>query len=119
MVWEVIQVPFYQLKIHYLGHLISDAGIYMDPTKVEAIMEWPAPSNVPEVHSLMGLTGYYQWFVEGFSKIENMIVEIAEEEQEVFWDREMRGSISEAQRVVENNTDTKGLGYGRGLLGMH
>jgi hypothetical protein len=32
---------FYQSKIHYLGHVISDEGIIVDPTKVEAIMEWP------------------------------------------------------------------------------
>ena len=34
--------------------------------------------------------------------------EIAKEEQEVCLDREMRGSISEAQGVVNDNTDTKG-----------
>jgi hypothetical protein len=45
--------------------------------------------------------------------------EIAEEEQEVCLDREMREIISEAQRVVDNNTDTKGPWHGRRLLGMH
>jgi len=29
-------------------------------------MEWPAPMNVPEVHSFMGLAGYYRWFIEYF-----------------------------------------------------
>ena len=61
----------------------------MDPTKFEAIMEWPMPTNVIEVRSFMGLEGYYRWFVEGFSKIANRH-RIAEEEQEVFLDREMR-----------------------------
>jgi hypothetical protein len=28
--------------IHYLGHVIFDEGIAMDPMKLEAIMEWPA-----------------------------------------------------------------------------
>jgi hypothetical protein len=48
----------------------------MDPIKVEAIMEWHAPMNVPEVRSFMGLVGYYRWFVKGFSKIENLITEL-------------------------------------------
>ena len=37
---------FYQSKIHYLGNIISGEGITMDPVKVEAIMEWPAPKNI-------------------------------------------------------------------------
>jgi hypothetical protein len=45
----------------------------VDPTKVEDIMEWPAPTNVLEVHSFMGLAGYYRQFVKGFLKIENPI----------------------------------------------
>jgi hypothetical protein len=67
---------FYQLRNHYIGHAISGEGIVVDPTKVEAIMEWPAPMNVIEVRSFMGLAGYYRWFVEGFSKIENPITKL-------------------------------------------
>jgi hypothetical protein len=36
----------YQSRIHYLGHVIFGNGIVVDPTKVEAIMEWPAPTKV-------------------------------------------------------------------------
>jgi hypothetical protein len=42
----------------------------MDPVKVDAIRKCPASTNVPEVCNFTGLTGYYQRFVEGFSKIE-------------------------------------------------
>jgi hypothetical protein len=38
---KLSKCSFYQSKIHYLGHVISDEGIAMDPAKVEAIMEWP------------------------------------------------------------------------------
>jgi hypothetical protein len=39
-------------------------------------MEWPVPMNVTEVRSVIGLSGYYRWFVEGFSKIANLIMEL-------------------------------------------
>jgi hypothetical protein len=54
---------FYQSNIHYLGNVISGEGIDVDPTKVEVIMEWPAPTNVPKVRRFMGLVGYYRRFV--------------------------------------------------------
>jgi hypothetical protein len=57
----------------------------VDPTKVEAIMEWPAPTNVSEVHSFMGLAGYYRWFVKGFSKIENPIMELQKKNKKLVW----------------------------------
>jgi hypothetical protein len=50
---------FYQSKIYYLGHIIYGEGISVDPMKVEAIIEWPSPTNVQEVHRFMGLAGYY------------------------------------------------------------
>jgi hypothetical protein len=57
----------------------------VDPMKVEAIMEWPAPTNVPEVCSFMGLAGYYRWFVEGFSKIANPITELQKKNKKFVW----------------------------------
>ena len=37
---------FYKDNIHYLGHIILDEGISVDPKKIEAIMNWPTPRNV-------------------------------------------------------------------------
>ena len=45
---------FYKDMIHYLGHIISDEGIYVDPEKIEAIMNWPALRNVTDVRSCYG-----------------------------------------------------------------
>ena len=64
---------------------MSDEGIIVDPAKVKAIMEWPAPTNVPEVHSFMGLAGYYRCFVEGFSKIANPITKLQKKNKKFVW----------------------------------
>ena len=51
----------------FLGHVISEAGIFVDPRKIEAIVNWKQPKNVFEVRSFLGLVGYYRRFVEYFS----------------------------------------------------
>ena len=65
---------FYKDRIHYLGHIISDKGISIDPKKIEAMMSWPNPRKLKNVRSFMGLAGYCKRFTEGYSigKVESM-----------------------------------------------
>ncbi|TYJ99707.1 ty3-gypsy retrotransposon protein [Cucumis melo var. makuwa] len=35
-------------------------GVFVDPAKIEAVTSWPRPSTVSEVHSFLGLVGYYR-----------------------------------------------------------
>ena len=52
---KLIKCDFYKDRIHYLGHIISVEGIYVDPEKIETIMNWPTPRHVSNVRSFMGL----------------------------------------------------------------
>ena len=54
-------------ELSFLGHIVSEEGILVDPKKVEEIIEWKPPRNVIEVRSFLGLAGYYRRFVKGFS----------------------------------------------------
>jgi hypothetical protein len=52
--------------VPFLGHIISNGRISVDPAKVKEIMEWRVPTTVTEIRSSLGLAGYYQRFIEGF-----------------------------------------------------
>ena len=56
-------------SISFLGHVINKEGISVDPSKREAIVNWPTPTNVSEVCSFLRLVGCYRKFVKDFSKI--------------------------------------------------
>ena len=60
---------FWLNQVVFLGHVISEEGISVDPSKVEVVVDWARPTNVSEVRSFLGLVGYYRRFVEGFSRI--------------------------------------------------
>ena len=68
--WEVVVKLS---RIHCLGHVIFGEGIIINPKKVEAIVEFLALMKVQKVRSFLGLARYYRWFIEGFSKIVNLI----------------------------------------------
>ena len=63
---KLSKCDFYKDIIQYLGHIISDEGIPVDPEKTEAIMNWTTPRNVTNVISFMGLARYYRRFIEEF-----------------------------------------------------
>jgi len=56
-------------KVPFLGHILSKEGIAVDPSKVQEVMDWKAPTSVSEVRSFLGLAGYYRRFIPNFSKI--------------------------------------------------
>ena len=64
---KLIKCEFWLREVSFLGHIVSEEGIQVDAKKVEVIIEWKPPRNVTEVHSFLGLAGYYKRFVKGFS----------------------------------------------------
>lgn len=56
-------------EIDYLGHLISNHGVRADPSKLEAMIQWPLPPNLKALRGFLGLIGYYQKFIRNYSII--------------------------------------------------
>ncbi|GJY64718.1 putative reverse transcriptase domain-containing protein [Tanacetum coccineum] len=60
---------FWLQEVQFLGHVVNQNGIHVDPSKIEAVKNWKAPTTPSEICSFLGLTGYYRCFITNFSKI--------------------------------------------------
>ena len=60
---------FWLTEVKFLGHVVSVSGVLVDPEKVEVVMSWARPKSVFEIHSFLGLAGYYRRFIEDFSRL--------------------------------------------------
>jgi hypothetical protein len=56
-------------RVHYLGYIIDQHGVHVDPTKIQVICNWTAPKTLTELQSFLGLANFYHKFVLGFSHI--------------------------------------------------
>lgn len=60
---------FHRQRIKFLGMIITDNGIEMDPEKVRAVQEWEMPTTAQQVLAFLGYTGFYRRFIKDYSHI--------------------------------------------------
>ncbi|GJZ21304.1 putative reverse transcriptase domain-containing protein [Tanacetum coccineum] len=76
---------FWIPKVQFLGHVIDSKGIHVDPAKIESIKDWVSPKSPTEIRQFLGLAGYYQRFIEGFSKIAKPMTKLTQKKVEFVW----------------------------------
>ena len=69
----------------FLGHRISKGMVMMDEGKVQAILDWPAPSKVTELRSFLGLANYYRKFIQGYSKKVAPLTDLLKKDKKWVW----------------------------------
>ncbi|GJT77474.1 putative reverse transcriptase domain-containing protein [Tanacetum coccineum] len=79
---------FWLESVQFLGHVINNKGVHVDPAKVEAIKNWSAPTTPKEVRQFLGLAGYYRRFIEGFSLISKPLTKLTEKNKKYEWGTE-------------------------------
>jgi hypothetical protein len=53
----------------------------MDPSKVQDVLSWKAPTSVSDIRSFLGLAGYYRRFIEGLSKVSKPMTELLKKDK--------------------------------------
>ncbi|GKA15254.1 putative reverse transcriptase domain-containing protein [Tanacetum coccineum] len=79
---------FWLESVQFLGHVINNKGVHVDPAKVEAIRNWSAPTTPKEVRQFLGLAGYYRRFIEGFSLISKPLTKLTQKNKKYEWGTE-------------------------------
>jgi hypothetical protein len=91
---------FFQKQVHYLGHLISEEGVVVDPEKIISIMEWNTPKDVSNIKSFMGLVEYYRRFIKGFSNIGCPITTLQKKGVKFIWTSECEEIFQELKYLL-------------------
>jgi hypothetical protein len=71
--------------VKFLGHTTSKYGIFVDPSKVQEVMDWKPPKFVHQILSFLGLVGYYRRFIPDFSRIAKPMTELVKKGVKFVW----------------------------------
>ena len=78
---------FGMTQVQYLGYIIDEGGMHVDPTKIQVIRDWPTPTTLTELRSFLGLANFYHRFMLGFSHITWTLSQVTkgEAKEKLFW----------------------------------
>ncbi|GJV74170.1 reverse transcriptase domain-containing protein [Tanacetum coccineum] len=79
---------FWLQEVHFLGHVVNQNGIHVDPGKIEAVKNWEAPTSPTGVRSFLGLAGYYRRFIANFSRIAKPLTLLTQKNKKYVWGAE-------------------------------
>jgi len=91
---------FWLQEVQFLGHIISNEGIKVDPAKIEAVSSWEAPKNPSEIRSFLGLAGYYRRFVENFSSIAAPLTKLTKKSEKFIWTGEQEMAFQKLKKAL-------------------
>ena len=60
--------------------MVLASGVFVDPKKVKAVMSWERSKSVFEIHSFLGLAGYYRRCIEDFSRLSGPMMRLTQKE---------------------------------------
>jgi Reverse transcriptase (RNA-dependent DNA polymerase) len=89
---------FRKLKIEYLGLVVKEGKLAMDPAKLKGILDWPAPKTVKEVQSFLEFPKFYRRFIKGFSHLAHPLNDLLKKGKKFVWSEECQESFDQLKK---------------------
>lgn len=92
---------FCRKKVTYLGYLLTGEGVSIDNSRIEPILNYSRPKCVKDVRRLLGLCGFYQRFIQNYSRIVSPISDLLKKEKNKFtWTEAAEGGFQELKTAL-------------------
>ncbi|WVZ63867.1 LOW QUALITY PROTEIN: hypothetical protein U9M48_013465 [Paspalum notatum var. saurae] len=91
---------FWLKEVGFLGHILSEKGVAVDPSKVKDVLNWKQPETVTEIRSFLGLAGYYRRFIKDFSKIAKPMTSLTKKNAKFVWGPKCEEGFRELKKLL-------------------
>ena len=94
---------FLKPSVEYLGYNISAEGLRPTAEKVRAMAEAPAPQNVSQLRSFLGLVNYYSKFLPQLSSLLAPLYKLLQKKSTWTWGPEQQKAFQEAKAQLTSS----------------
>jgi hypothetical protein len=91
---------FHQKRIEFLGVVLENNTVQMDPSKTDNVRTWAPPTTVTEVRSFLGFVGFYRYFIPNFSKIARPLLNLTKKATVWNWDEDCNRAFTTLKTLV-------------------
>ncbi|XP_024978989.1 uncharacterized protein LOC112516199 [Cynara cardunculus var. scolymus] len=91
---------FWLNEVQFLGHVVTQDGVKVDPSKIEAMMNWEPPKSPSEIRSFLGLAGYYRRFIQDFSKVASSLAALTRKNVKFIWTEKQEYAFRTLQKKL-------------------
>ena len=81
--------------MEYLGMVIEEGEISMDPVKLKGIKDWPIPTTVKQVQSFLGFGNFYRKFIHKYSEITKPLNDLLKKDKPFDWTKECQKALED------------------------
>ena len=89
-----------QTQVPHAGHLLTSEGLKIDPQKVKAVQEMPAPQTKEEVKCLLGFVQFLSRCLPSLSTVDASLRELEKADMLFHWDPPQKESFEKIKKLV-------------------
>uniref|UniRef100_A0A673CBI9 Gypsy retrotransposon integrase-like protein 1 n=1 Tax=Sphaeramia orbicularis TaxID=375764 RepID=A0A673CBI9_9TELE len=93
---------FHQSSVSFLGFIIAEGSVQMDPEKVSAVREWPTPASRKDVQRFLGFANFYRKFIRGFSSVAAPLHSLTSSKSVFRWSPEAEKAFNHLKRAFSS-----------------
>ncbi|CAI7838584.1 unnamed protein product [Closterium sp. NIES-53] len=91
---------FFQDRLEFLGHVISEAGVEIDPKKLDSVKVWHPPTNITEPQSFLGFVNHVRWFVPNMARLTAPLTDLLRKGVAFMWGEKKHAAFSTLKNVI-------------------
>ncbi|CAI7852254.1 unnamed protein product [Closterium sp. NIES-53] len=91
---------FFQDRLEFLGHVISEAGVEIDPKKLDTVKAWQPPTNITELQSFLGFVNYVRRFVPDMARLPAPLTDLLRKGVTFTWGEKEHAAFSTLKNVL-------------------